>query len=108
MAKGKLLLNKEYEIEGTWYAPVRYLRDNFKSVVKAELYNTTSSCGDWDGWFVQKVGRKYYVITFSQEVVPWTGYYKLYTGNMAWEFDFNPDKEVCNELMDELYDAYAA
>jgi len=60
-----LLLSREYKINGNWYAPEKYLK-NFKSVVKADLTNTCSSAGDWDGYFIQKIGNISYFILFGQ------------------------------------------
>jgi hypothetical protein len=39
-------------IEGNWYAPLKYLQ-NLKKVVDADLYEMTSSAGDWSGYFVE-------------------------------------------------------
>lgn len=62
----KSLADKEFHVEGNWYAPRNKLKD-YSSVVKVELYDTTSSAGDWSGFFVQKMGEKRYdVLLFNQ------------------------------------------
>lgn len=63
-----LLTNLEKDIVGNWYQPREWIQaQKGLGVVDCEYYNTTSSSGDWDGWFVQKVGGTYYLIGFSQE-----------------------------------------
>lgn len=64
--KGPLLLNRKIYVKGTWYATQKYLQENYTSVKKVEFTNTTSSAGDWSGYFVQKVGLYYYLIPFCQ------------------------------------------
>lgn len=62
----KSLADKEFHVEGNWYAPRNKLKD-YSSVVKVELYDTTSSAGDWSGFFVQKMGEnRYDVLLFTQ------------------------------------------
>lgn len=63
----QLLLNREYQVEGHWNRPRAFLTENFKSVESAVLMQTSSSAGDWEGVFVQKLHGTYYVIPFSQE-----------------------------------------
>ena len=65
--KGPLLLNRKIHVKGTWYATQKYLEESYSSVKKVEFTDTTSSAGDWSGYFVQKVGLYYYLIPFSQE-----------------------------------------
>lgn len=56
--------NNGYRV--TWYSPICYLL-RYKSVVACEWLDTTSSCGDWSGYIVQKIGKTYYAIPFYQE-----------------------------------------
>ena len=44
-----LLLGRNYHVDGTWYAPQKFL-ESFKSVVFVEYTETTSSAGDWTGY----------------------------------------------------------
>lgn len=63
----KSLANKEIFIEGNWYDPLRYFKA-LASVVYAELYVTSSSAGDWSGFFVQRMGKGFYdIVWFNQE-----------------------------------------
>ena len=61
-----LLTNREWKIEGTWYAPEEHLK-RYKSVIKTGYITMSSSAGDWSGMFVQKLNGWYYFIPFSQE-----------------------------------------
>ena len=49
-----------------WYG-CRDIFDKFKSIVECELTITSSSAGDWEGYITQKIGKRSYVIPFSQE-----------------------------------------
>lgn len=64
------MTNSGIQIDGNWYAPLHYIKE-LKGVVKAELLDTTSSAGDWSGYFVKKIkdeGKTMFEIwTFSQE-----------------------------------------
>ena len=63
----KALTKRKFHIVGKWYEPRRFLSE-FKSVVKCELFDTTSSAGDWAGWFLQQFGRSSYNLAmFFQE-----------------------------------------
>jgi len=90
-----------------WYTPGKYFR-SFKSVVKADYWDMTSSAGDWSGWFVQKIGNKFYLIRFSQEGTVWgSGGYTAYTGNVLaeWDGEMLPDETIWQILKenDEMY-----
>jgi hypothetical protein len=74
-----ILADRKYNISGNWYEPENFLR-NFKSVVKVGYWHTGSSCGDWDGYFVQKFLKNYYLITFEQENNYPNSGFTLYTG----------------------------
>lgn len=98
-----LLTNKTWEVEGTWYAPEQFLRWEAPGVVRAELWNTTSSAGDWDGYFVQKHGQKWYLILFWQENIAWTPYFRLTTDGQAFAVcDHEPTRAECEQLREEL------
>lgn len=99
-----LLIDREYQVEGSWYAPVNYLKDNFKSVVKAKLVNTCNSYGNWDGYFVQKIGKKFYLIAFSQEnEMVRGGLFTLFTLGMAVKYDHEPTPIECEDFMQFNY-----
>ena len=102
-----LLTDREWEVEGTWYAPQRFLTDEYPGVVRAELWNTTSSAGDWDGYFVQKHGRRWFLINFYQYNIAWTPYFKLTTGEKPFaSCDHEPTKQECDELRDKWEQLY--
>lgn len=60
-----LLLKRNYHVDGTWYAPQQFL-ESYKSVVKTEYLEQTSSAGDWSGYILQKIGKTFHVILFWQ------------------------------------------
>ena len=98
----KLLLNECREVQGTWYAPMEWLGEQ-RDVVRAELWNMTSSAGDWDGYFVQKYKGRYWLILFWQENIVWTPYFRLTTANNPIaSFDHEPTKQECDAIRQEL------
>lgn len=108
-----LLTNREWEVEGTWYAPKRFFTDKyFGSVVRAELWNTTSSAGDWDGYIVQKHGRRWYLIIFWQENIAWTPYFRFGTADRPFaSCDHEPTRQECEDLrarLDQMWYGQAA
>jgi len=104
----KLLLGIEEEVKGSWYAPERYLREQ-RDVMRVELWNTTSSAGDWDGFFVQKYKGRYWMIIFWQECVAWTPYYNLYTSDEpSASFKELPTLDECYTVMERLTRMYQA
>ena len=48
-----------------WFAPQKYLK-NLPDVVKCELLDTTSSSGDWSGYFAVKTPSDIALVSFSQ------------------------------------------
>ncbi len=61
------LTNNQWHIDGNWFAPRNFLRDNFEDVVFCDHINTTSSAGNWEGLILQRQQDKVNVILFSQE-----------------------------------------
>ncbi len=77
-----LLINREWNVPGTWYEPCRKL-EQFKSVVFADYLSTSSSAGDWDGILFQLLNNRVYAITFYQENnYPYSGF-TLSTGEVV-------------------------
>lgn len=97
-----ILNNREFQIEGSWYAPGEKLM-NFKSVLSAKLLNTSSSAGDWDGFFFQLINGVVYGIPFYQENNwPRSNGYTLHTGDIFSEsnyYDWDQDTE--NKIIKE-------
>lgn len=96
------LLDYCKDVEGTWYAPEKHLQQQ-RDVVRVELWNTTSSAGDWSGYFVQKFKRRFYLITFCQENLIDTPYFRLKTCDApVISFNHKPAKEECDRAISEL------
>lgn len=94
-----LLTNREWDVEGTWYAPQEFLTEKFSSVVRSQLWNTSNSAGDWDGYFVQKHGRRFYLINFWQENLAWTPCFRLATADRPFaSCGHEPTKQECDDL----------
>ena len=65
----KALAGKTFATKtNNWYAPSREFMEKYPSVKKIVLMDTTSSAGDWSGFFIQQVGKKKFdAYGFSQE-----------------------------------------
>jgi len=86
-----LLTHKRYEVPGDWYQPRQRLLSK-PSVVLAEYHETSSSSGDWSGYFLQKIGQSYHLILFTQEnLYPEDGF-ELVTGEVVQTFKSEPNK----------------
>ena len=96
-----LLVNRKYEVEGTWYAPLNHFREMF-SVVRCNHYETTSSVGDWSGYVLQKIGKFYYIILFWQYNIIWTPYFSVHTESEPLaRLDFEPKEDEIFEMINE-------
>jgi hypothetical protein len=88
-------------IEGNWYEPLHYIR-NKKNVVEADLINTTSSAGDWDGYLIEKQNSHYVLKFWSQENRAFGGTgFNLYVGERVISGNVKPSAEdvaKCYEL----------
>lgn len=83
-----LLIEKEFTVHGSWYSPTEKLLE-FASVVEASHLDTTSSSGDWSGYFVQVIGKTAYLIDFSQSNNWPDSGYTLYTGDVQTSWKVN-------------------
>lgn len=93
----RLLENKTYVTEtNNWYAPSREFREKHSSIKRMVLMNTTSSAGDWSGFFIQKTGKRSAVaIPFWQENnYPRAGF-TLCTGTAFMKGDCSEDFYNC-------------
>ena len=65
----KLLTKNTFRTStNNWYAPAKEFAEKYKSVEHIEYVDTTSSAGDWSGFFIQRIGKyKWVSIAFSQE-----------------------------------------
>ena len=95
-----LLTNREFHVNGTWYSPEKRLQE-YNSVVMTELTDTTSSAGDWTGYLIQKIFKKFHLIIFSQENdYPNGRGFTLKTGeDVVATFDKLPTKEQVYNLL---------
>lgn len=98
----RLLLNREWDIQGGWYAPMCHIRDNFKSVICCHLIDTMSSAGDWSGMFVQKIGKKFYIISFSQSNNYPNKGYTLHTDSRVTVSNTHPTYDQIEEIYSDL------
>ena len=99
-----LFTKRTTKIVGDWYQPCRYL-GNLKNTVEAEIWNMTSSAGDWDGYFVQKHNNHYYLVMWNQEndgIGKPT--FTLNTGDIVARFKEEPTREEIVEIVQTLYD----
>lgn len=99
-----LLTGRTYQVDGTWYAPEKKLKE-FPSVVMTELYHTSSSAGDWDGYFVQKLNNRYYLIIFSQQNNGFgaAGFTLWTAGTPMAEFSEMPTKELIYNIIENNF-----
>lgn len=96
----QLLLKRKYHVNGTWYAPTKFL-ESFKSVVRAEHLEQTSSAGDWTGYILQKVLGRFYLIFFWQiNSYPNDGFDVFTDDSYVIPFDGKePTRKECEEIM---------
>ncbi len=74
-SRGPLLTGRRFIITSrdvagccTWYSPLEYLKDRYPSVVDVDHYApTTFQPGNWFGYIIQHVGKRFFLILFSQE-----------------------------------------
>ena len=103
-----LLTDREWQIEGNWYAPMQFLK-RFKSVIRVELTDTTSSAGDWSGHLVQRSGNRCHFIMFSQvNNWPRSNGFTLTTDEKDINFDYNKEFFVkdCESIYEDLINLY--
>lgn len=97
-----LLCNRKWDtrdfpkVSQSWYGG-REILQSFPSVKKVDFTVTCSSAGDWEGYFIQKLGNKCYVIVFSQENNWPNGGFTVYT-NPSPIIEFDGD---ANEISEE-------
>lgn len=97
--KKNILENRKWDIQGNWYEP-KYKLQSYKSVLHAELLDTTSSAGDWNGMFFQLINNTVYVIPFSQtNNYPNSGY-TLLTEETIYSYPYSLHN------IDKLHDVY--
>lgn len=60
-----ILQNREYQVKNS--SEVREILTNFKSVKEFDWINISSSAGDWQGYIIQKLNNRKYLIIFGCE-----------------------------------------
>lgn len=60
-----ILKDREWQVKNA--SEAIHLLEGYSSVKSAEWVNTTSSAGDWEGYIVQKINGRNYLIIFWQE-----------------------------------------
>jgi len=89
-----------------WFAPSRYL-ESLPGVIRCELTDTTSSAGDWSGWFaVKSEDGSVALVAFSQENNAFRSPgYTLWTSDKPFAIvdDESDIDEVVNEWINETY-----
>lgn len=99
----QVLEDRKWNLNGeevNWYSSLRKL-ESYKSVIRVEFINTSSSAGDWDGYFLQRLNSRIYLIPFSQEN-NWPHYgFTLYTGRViaSWSENCVVDRQEIYDLL---------
>lgn len=105
MSHPAMLINRTYNLNQddhvNWYTSLKHVR-SYPSVRLVDFYNTTSSAGDWQGYILQQIKGKYYLILFSQENnYPKYGY-TIYTDDHPLSIlDHAIDRDECDEIISE-------
>ena len=87
-----------------WFAPKRYLK-GLPGVVKCELVDTTSSAGDWSGYYAVKGKNGISLVMFSQaNNYPAASGYTLRTNDEAFAVVGceNEIEEAVNEYLESF------
>ena len=98
MKQGNKFYNKIFCVEGNWYEPAKVLVREYKSIVNAWYYDMTNSAGNWSGWFIQKIGKTFILIPFSQELWGHCGY-SVSTGTGIY---FGKSIDECKKAAKEI------
>ena len=87
-----------------WFSQREYLRQ-LPGVVKADYLDTTSSAGNWNGWYAVETAGKFALIMFSQENrFPSDVGYTLHTDGSPFAFVESLDDDVLESVIAELYE----
>ena len=63
----RILTSRRWHVDGTWFAPRKFITDNFPSVVYCDYMEMSSSAGNWSGLIIQRLNRQLHAVVFSQE-----------------------------------------
>ena len=104
MTKKNILTSREFLITSkdtdgarlTWYSHQNYLREKFSSVLRVQLMDTTSSCGDWSGFILQRHGNSVMAIDYAQTN---TGNgFEINTGNVFASYPYRLHNKILSEI----------
>jgi hypothetical protein len=98
----KSLKNKTIVIDGNWYAPEKHFR-SYKSVEKCDLFDTTSSAGDWSGYIIQRVSKSRIDLLLWTQENDGGGGFLVNTSLVCSFFNQLPTEEEIFEVFKELY-----
>jgi len=92
-----------------WYTPRTYLRE-LANVVRADYIETSSSAGDWSGWYAVRVAEdRIEIVSFAQEnLFPRATGYVLQTGDAPFAVVSNEADidEAVNDYVRYLFGDY--
>lgn len=111
MNKKQLLIDRSIPVTEskngriTWYTPLEVLK-SYSSVIDVNHFNTTSSAGDWEGYFIQKIKENlFYMILFNQDNnYPKAGYTIYTQSSPLIKLDSEPDENTINEILEYYLD----
>lgn len=63
----RILTSRRWHVNGRWFAPRKFIKDNFPSVVYCDYIEMSSSVGNWSGLIIQRLNRQLHVVIFYQE-----------------------------------------
>ena len=100
MIKSMLLVNREWQMNREDSTHVKML--SFPSVKNFGWWNQTSSAGDWEGYIIQKINGRFFLIpVFRENNYPHAGF-TLTTGNIFAEFETMPNQGEIYEILQEM------
>lgn len=108
MADKRILTDRVWNVEGSWYAPKQFIKENFRSVVFCDYISTSSSAGDWNGLIVQRFGNKLSTVIFSQENNHPNSGFTVTTDSKVYETtvskDFREYQTIFEEFINNMYE----
>jgi len=108
MKKSNILTEREFLVTDkdtggarlNWYSHQSFLRNKFSSILRVELMDTTSSCGDWSGFILQRHGNSVVAIDYCQ-----TNTCNGFTINTGKVFASYPYR-LHNKILSEIKEAF--
>lgn len=63
----RILTSRRWHIDGKWFAPRSFIKNNFPSVVYCDYLEMSSRAGDWSGLIIQRLNGQLHAVVFYQE-----------------------------------------